>query len=145
MYLRFKNIYSNVPWDDITGTYTHSLTLNMDPSKLGYENTLSYQELVLINLVDEIRSEIKNLLCIYEYGNNGKLHWHLLINASNVRNIQQLCKRDFGQRYGVIIRRIVPNPGETKAQNINRIKTYYKKESHNIDRVYLAYQRVINL
>lgn len=138
MYLKLRNIYYKPEWEHIKGTYTHSITLNMDPSKIGYENTLEYQEVLMLKLIDEIRSEIKNIIVIYEYGKNGKLHWHLLINAGSTRNIQQLFRREFGHTC-TIIRRIVPNNGETKQQNVDRIKKYYQKENHNKKCAFLSY------
>ena len=132
------NIKHNVNWSQVTGTFSHSCTLNMDPSLLHYSNELKDQELIIMKLVDEIRSYIKNIVVIYEYGKNRKLHWHILMHCDNTRDIQHLFKKQFGTRYGVICKRINPNPGETKKQNVHRMLEYFKKEEHNKTNAYMA-------
>ena len=41
-------VQRNVPWEDVDKSFKykkyHSITINMDPSKLGYQNELSYQK-----------------------------------------------------------------------------------------------------
>lgn len=61
------------------------------------------------------------------------------MHCTNTRDIQQLFKKQFGARYGVICKRISPNPGETKKQNVIRMLDYLKKEEHNKTNAYLAY------
>lgn len=140
--LDLKHIKHKVSWEQITGTFSHSCTLNMDPSMIGYSNELKYQELVIMKLVDEIRSYIKNIVVIYEYGKNRKLHWHILMHCNNTRDIQHLFQMQFGKRYGVICKRITPNPGESKKQNVHRMLEYLKKEEHNKTNAYLAMVKI---
>lgn len=117
-----------------TTNYTHSITVNMDPSKLGYENKLSTQVPLLIKVIKDQIAPIKNLCIVYEYGStSGKLHFHILVRCTgSVNEFKCRLQHYFGKtRYAVLARRINPNNGETIKQNCDRIIEYFKKEDHN--------------
>jgi hypothetical protein len=117
-----------------TTNYTHSITVNMDPSKIGYQNNLSTQMPLLMQVIKEHLHYIKNICIVYEHGStSNKLHFHILIRlAVSVNSFRCSLQRVFGKtRYSVNARRINPNNGETLKQNCDRIIEYYKKEEHN--------------
>ena len=117
-----------------TTNYTHSITVNMDPSKLGYRNNLSTQAPLLMRVIKEHIHEIKNICIVYEHGSsNNKLHFHMLVRCSNnINAFKCRLQHYFGKtRFSVNARRINPNNGETIKQNCDRIIKYFQKEEHN--------------
>ena len=102
----------------------------MDPSKLGYQNELSYQKNILYPIVHRFRHKIKYLTLIYEWG-RGKLHWHMLINIQSSVEFKDALETEFGKRRAVYIRKIEPNNNETLYDNLIRINEYFRKEEHN--------------
>lgn len=136
------NIKHKPEWSERkTTNYTHSITVNMDPSKIGYNNDLSTQFPMLLSVIKEHIHYIKNICVIYEHGStNNKLHFHLLVRLDHGVNLfRSALQRTFGRTpYAVKARRINPNNGETMKQNCDRIIEYYKKEYHNINRPLLC-------
>ena len=117
-----------------TTNYTHSITVNMDPSILGYQNSLSTQMPLMMRAIKDQIHKIKNICIVYEHGStNNKLHFHILVRCtSNVNEFKCRLQHYFGKsKYAVLARRINPNNGETLKQNCERIIKYYQKEEHN--------------
>ena len=127
-------VQRNVPWEEVDESFKykkyHSITINMDPSKLGYQNELSYQKNILYPIVHRFRHKIKYLTLIYEWG-RGKLHWHMLINIQSSVEFKEALEAEFGKRRAVYIRKIEPNNNETLYDNLIRINEYFRKEEHN--------------
>ena len=80
-WLNIKGYKFNMPWYNFnltelkckrTGWY--SCRIGMDPSKIGYRNTVDYQKPIIFELIDEFSSQIKYLALVYEWGTNNKLH-----------------------------------------------------------------------
>ena len=46
----------------------HTITINMDPSKIGYANELNTQKKVLFDIIHYYKNRIKYLALIYEHG-----------------------------------------------------------------------------
>ena len=134
LYMLYKIEYKP-NWDKRkTTNYTHSITVNMDPSKLYYENRLRTQFPLLLKVIKEHVHEIKNLCIVYEHGSSSnKLHFHILVSSRvNINGFKCSLQREFGKtKYSVNARRINPNNGETMKQNCDRIIKYYQKEEHN--------------
>ena len=148
-WLNIKGYKFNMPWYNFnmtelvqkrTGWY--SCRIGMDPSKIGYKNTVAHQKPIIFELIDEYSSQIKYLALIYEWGTNNKLHWHFLINMSNIRKFRVSAKQKFGEikirndnkilpSYCIYIKKVEPNNGETLEQNLKRIIKYYDKEEQN--------------
>lgn len=116
--------------------YTHSITINMDPSLMEYDNSMNVQFPLLIRCIKDHIHKLKNILVVYERGMvNNKLHFHMLVRSETVCAINMLVhtlKSRFGKsQYAIKSRRINPNKGETLKQNCDRIIKYYQKEEHN--------------
>ena len=100
------------PWVDIYNmnfdmnlTKYHSITVNMDPSKIGYSNKIRYQKYNMSNIIWEYRNQIKFLALVYEYG-RGKLHWHLLINVSSSKKFKESLQEVFGRGRAVEVKKV---------------------------------------
>jgi len=151
-WLNARGYKFNMPWYNFNPTEFvskrqgwYSCRIGMDPSKIGYKNDVEYQKEIVYSLIDDFSSEIKNLALIYEWGTNNKLHWHFLVNMSNIRKFRTSAKEKFGEvkirlqdgRYKVLpshciyIKKVEPNNGETLEQNLKRILKYYDKEEQN--------------
>lgn len=130
----------NEPWEELDKSFKyrkyHSITINMDPSKIGYENNINYQRSLLYPIIDRFRNKIKYLTIVYEYGSgitvgSGKLHWHMLINIQSVKEFQEALETEFGKKRAVRVRKVEPNNKETLEDNLLRILEYFRKEEHN--------------
>lgn len=108
----------------------HSITVNMDPSKIGYYNDIKIQKHLIARVVWDYRNKIKFLSCVYEYG-RGKLHWHLLVNIQCSQKFKESLQEVFGRGRAVECKKIEPNFSETLNENLKRTLNYFKKEEHN--------------
>lgn len=147
MYLRLKNFKFNTQWYNFRMTELkrtrskmcwYSCRIGMDPSILGYQNTVEYQSPLIYKLIDEFSSEIKYLALVYEWGDNLKLHWHFLICFTGIRDFRKTACKIFGKKHAVFCKKVEPNNGETFTENLQRIVQYYKKEEHNKEGCYLT-------
>lgn len=121
---------------DMNLTKYHSITINMDPSKIGYSNKIRDQKHKISRIIWEYRNHIKFLSAVYEFG-RGKLHWHLLINIQSVKKFKETLQEVFGKGRAVECKKVQPNHSETLQENLVRIMTYYKKEEHNKNHCYM--------
>lgn len=146
-FLLLKNFKADMPWYNFneqllertrTKMCWYSCRIGMDPSILGYQNRVDYQEKLIYKLMDEFSSEIKYLALVYEWGTNGKLHWHFLISLTGIRNFRKKAMAFFGYRNAVYIKKVEPNKGETFKQNLKQVIKYYEKEEHNKEGCYLT-------
>jgi len=115
----------------------HTITINMDPSKMNYSSSLSRQKTILFDIIRSFQNKIKYLSLIYEYGRS-KLHWHILINITSVKDFQEALEKEFGKGRAVCVKKVQENNNETLASNILRILDYFKKEEHNKETVLLC-------
>lgn len=146
-YLLLKNYKVNMPWINFNESMLkktrqkmswHSCRIGMDPSILGYENSVEYQKRIVLRLIDEFSSDIKYLALIYEWGTNGKLHWHFLISINGIRKFRKAAMAAFGYRNAIYFKKVEPNKGETFEENLKRILLYYVKEEHNKESCFLT-------
>lgn len=129
------NINYKVRWDEIFDKpfkykKYHTITVNWDPSLLGYQNDIRSQKEMLFNIIYEYVNKIKYLALIYEHG-RGKLHWHMLLNIQSIKEFEESLRKKFGKERAVYIKKVQENNSETLEQNLRRILEYFKKEDHN--------------
>lgn len=141
-WLKVKGLQHKVPYDMSTFPIGlkkyHTITINMDPSSIQYTNDLEYQKSLLLDIIDYNSSKIKYLALIYEYGRS-KLHWHMLISCTSVKEIEKNLQEKFGRtKYSVRTKKVEPNNKETLEQNLSRILNYFKKEDHNKSELFLS-------
>ena len=115
----------------------HTITINMDPSKIGYENSVKAQKKIIFDVIHYFKNKIKYLALIYERG-NGKVHWHMLINIQSVKEFTEALENQFGKGRAVWVKKVQPNNNETLEANMLRILSYFKKEEHNKETLLLS-------
>jgi len=108
----------------------YSVTVNMDPSKIGYENKYSVQKVLIFDTIYEYMHKIKYLALIYEHGKS-KLHWHMLVNIKSIKEFEQTLQTKFGRGRAVVCKKVEPNHSETLNENLFRLLNYFRKENHN--------------
>lgn len=129
------NINYKVRWDEIFDKpfkykKYHTITVNWDPSLLGYQNDIRSQKEMLFDIIYEYVNKIKYLALIYEHG-RGKLHWHMLLNIHSIKEFEKSLRKKFGKERAVYIKKVQENNNESLEQNLRRILEYFKKEDHN--------------
>lgn len=129
------NINYKVRWDEIFDKpfkykKYHTITVNWDPSLLGYQNDIRSQKEMLFDIIYEYVNKIKYLALIYEHG-RGKLHWHMLLNIHSIKEFEKSLRKKFGKERAVYIKKVQENNNESLEQNLLRILEYFKKEDHN--------------
>lgn len=147
----FRDLYRPRSWITIIENriydYRYFITVNMD-WKL-HQDTDEEQMEKIKKVLFEHEKYIKYLLCVYEYGKNGKLHFHMLLNTSRIRNFERDLTDLFGDsricnnryNHAVNVKMIKPNMGETWEQNIDRIiVNYLAKEKHNSEKCWITKQ-----
>lgn len=108
----------------------HTITINMDPSKLNYSSNLARQKTMLFDIIRAFQNKIKYLALVYEWG-RGKLHWHMLINIQSVKEFEESLHKEFGKERAVCVKKVQENNNETLEENLLRILEYFRKEEHN--------------
>lgn len=108
----------------------HTITINMDPSKLNYRNSLAHQKTLLFDIILKYQSKIRYLALVNEYG-RGKLHFHMLLNIQSVKELEEDLKKEFGKERAVCVKKVIENNNETLESNLRRILQYFRKEEHN--------------
>lgn len=139
--LKFKHIFKRMTWLAVhelnNYRYRYHITVNMDWRHHNCSDDEQFERIKRV-LYDHHRY-IKNILCIYEYGKKGKMHFHMLLETSRIKSLERDLTNNFGNsnnynrnhNYAVKTKLIQPNKGETWEENIDRIINYFKKEQHN--------------
>jgi hypothetical protein len=134
---KYKQPYSEVRFPCNIKKY-HNITINMDPSKLDYSNTLKFQADMLLDIIDKFSNKIKFIALVYERG-RGKLHWHMVINIVNSTEFKEALQEKFGKgKRAVIVKKVQPNLNEELEENLYRILNYFKKEDRNKNELFLS-------
>lgn len=139
--IKFADIYERMTWELILNNknyeFRHHITINMDWKH--HQKDDDQQREILKKILHEYHKYIKNILCIYEYGKHGKMHFHMLLYTSRIRQLEKDLTIGFGHinnigrntNYAVRVKPIKCNKNQTWNDNIEQIINYFKKEDHN--------------
>jgi hypothetical protein len=129
--IRYKYEWEEILKQSFKYKKYHHITVNMDPSKPGYENEyITPQKEMIFDVIYEYKNKIKYLALIYERG-RGKLHWHMLVNLQSVKEFEESLQKKFGKGRAVCVKKIQPNNNETLEDNLLRLLKYFQKEEQN--------------